>query len=365
MASGTASKAVEALPGATTASCLLSGLHPGVSLAAGHYRGAVPATPLPDLDLRVVRYFVAVAERQHLGRAALELGITQPALSRQMRRFEEQLGAALLERSAAGTTLTPAGEAFLPDARGLLAAAHAAAAKVEAAAMVDRIRVGYTTNIIITPAVRELRLHHPEAEVETLHLAWDEPLTALLEHEVDAVVTRLPLAADHLDVTVLYDEPRVLLVAHDHRLAGSSSVSVADIAHDAMPRVSDQAWNAFWRIDPRPDGTPAPGGPLVRALEDKLELIAGGQAVAIIATEEHDSALRPDLVTIPLTDAAPSQVVLATRPGEQRPLVLAFSRSARALLIGPPPPPSSPAAPGTASMKVRERSWPRPWTPPD
>ena len=118
--------------------------------------------------------------------------------------------------------------------------------------------------------------------MQTLHLDWNEPREALLDHQVDAAVTRLPLRTDGLHVTILYDEPRLLLVPLDHRLAGKESVTLDDIADEPIPRMPDPVWNAYWRIDPRPDGSPAPDGPLVAAIEDKNELIAAGQAVAII-----------------------------------------------------------------------------------
>ena len=78
-------------------------------------------------------------------------------------------------------------------------------------------------------------------------------------------------------MTILYDEPRVLLVPRDHRLAGKESVTLDDIAGEPMPRLPDPAWNAYWRIDPRPDGTPVPDGPLVaaRGRPDRLETVLG------------------------------------------------------------------------------------------
>ena len=76
----------------------------------------------------------------------------------------------------------------------------------------SRITIGYTTSIIVTPAVRELRRQHPDADVHTLHLDWNEPREALLDHRVDAVVARLPFPTGQLHVTILYDEPRLLLV---------------------------------------------------------------------------------------------------------------------------------------------------------
>ncbi|MFF4615578.1 LysR family transcriptional regulator [Nonomuraea jabiensis] len=289
----------------------------------------------PDLDLRLVRYFTAVAEHRHFGRAAEALHITQPSLSRQIRGLERQLGVRLLDRTPQGTRLTEAGEVFLPRAKTLLRSAAQAAAQTRAAARPSRITIGYTAGLIITPAVRELRRLHPDADVRTSHVAWDEPRPALLDHRVDAVVTRVPFATDGLDVTILYDEPRMLLLSPDHRLAGRTSVTLDDIADEPLPRLadSDPAWEAYWRIDPRPDGRPAPGGPLITSIEDKFEPIAAGEAVGIAAGPIFVN-LRPDLISIPLEGVEPSHVVLATRAGDRNRLVPAFRKSARALLTG-------------------------------
>jgi DNA-binding transcriptional LysR family regulator len=290
-----------------------------------------------DLDLRLVRYFVVVAEHRHFGRAATALRVAQPSLSRQIRRLEQQLGARLLDRTPQGTRLTEAGEVFLTSAKALLRSAGRAAAQTRAAAQPSRITVGYTTGLIVTPAVREMRRQHPDADVKAVHLDWDEARQSLLDHRVDAVVTRLPFPTDQLHVTILYDEPRVLIVPRDHRLAGKESITIDDIADEPMPQIrdSDPAWNAFWRIDPRPDGRRAPGGPFIEALEDKFEVIAAGQAVAITAGGSHISALRPDLTTIPLDGVEPCHVVVACRADDRSRLVAAFRKLAEQHLTAP------------------------------
>lgn len=292
--------------------------------------------PSVDLDLRLVRYFVVVAEHRHFGRAAAALRVAQPSLSRQIRRLEQQLGARLLDRTPQGTALTDAGEAFLPAAKALLRSAGRAAAQTRAAAQPSRITIGYTTGLIITPAVREMRRQHPDADVKAVHLDWTAARESLLDHRVDAVVTRLPFPTDQLHVTILYDEPRVLIVPRDHRLAGKESITIDDIADEPMPQIrdSDPAWNAFWRIDPRPDGRRAPGGPFIEALEDKFEVIAAGQAVAISAGS-HVSALRPDLTTIPLDGVEPCHVVVACRADDRSRLVAAFRKLAAQHLTAP------------------------------
>jgi DNA-binding transcriptional LysR family regulator len=296
----------------------------------------MPDLPPADLDLRLVRYFTVVAEHRHFGRAAESLRVAQPSLSRQIRHLEQQLGARLLDRTPQGSRLTEAGEVFLPQARALLRAAAQAAARTRAAAQPSRITIGYTIGLIVTPAVRQLRHEHPDADVQALHLDWNEPRQALLDHRVDAVVTRLPIRTDGLHVTVLYDEPRVLLVPLDHRLAGKESVTLDDIADEPIPRLPDPAWNAYWRIDPRPDGTPAPDGPLVNAVEDKLEFIAAGQAVAIVSTGLRADRLHPDLTTLPLDGIEPTHVVLAIRADDRNRLVAAFAKYAQACLTDVP-----------------------------
>ncbi|MFE6283299.1 LysR substrate-binding domain-containing protein [Streptomyces sp. NPDC057877] len=279
----------------------------------------------PDLDLRLVRYFTVVAEHGHFGRAAEALHVAQPSLSRQIRRLEQQLGARLIDRTPQGSRLTEAGEVFLTRARALLRAASQAAAHTRAAARAGQLTVGYTAGLIVTSAVRELRHRHPEAEVRTLYVSWAEVHAALLDRRVDAVVARVPFPTDGLRVTPLYEEPRVLVVPLDHPLAGKESVTLDDIADEPMPRPrdADPAWTAYWRIDPRPDGRPAPDGPLVEHIEDKFEVVAAGEAV-VLSAGHRVGRLRPDLTTVPLTGVEPSRVVLATRADDDNSLVAAF-----------------------------------------
>ncbi|MFD8566040.1 LysR family transcriptional regulator [Streptomyces sp. NPDC059639] len=293
---------------------------------------------MADLDLRLVRYFTVVAEHQHFGRAAEALLTTQPSLSRQIRRLEQQLGARLLDRTPQGSRLTAAGEVFLPRAKALLKSAAQTAAQVRAAAEPGRCTVGFITGIIVTPAVQELRRRHPDTEVQAVHLSWDEPRAALLDHRVDAVVARLPFPTGELDVSVLYDEPRLLLVPLGHRLVGRESVTVDDIADEPLPRMAGDdsaAWDAFWRLDPRPDGRRAPDGPVIAAIEDKLELVADGRSLAISAGGLRAHSLRPDITAIPLEGVEPSHVVLATRADDKSRLVADFRKIARARLTGP------------------------------
>lgn len=282
---------------------------------------------MSDLDLRLVRCFTVVAEELHFGRAAAVLHLAQPSLSRHVRRLEGELGVRLFDRTTQGTQLTEAGAAFLPRAQALLRSAAEAAAVVRAVGRPSRVVIGFMTGLIVTPAVRALRSGHPDADVHSRFLGWGELPSALLEHRVDVVVGRLPFATDGLSVTVLYEEPRVLLMPVSHRLAGKEYVTLDDIADEPVPRFPDEEFNAFWRVDPRPDGRSAPDGPLVEKLEDKLEVIAACEAVAIVPSGAVKKGLRLDLTTVPIEGVDPVPVVLATRAGEENRRLLAAFRA--------------------------------------
>ncbi|TDD90401.1 LysR family transcriptional regulator [Actinomadura rubrisoli] len=294
-----------------------------------------------DLDLRLVRYFTVVAEHLNFGRAADALHLAQPSLSRQIQRLEHQLGVRLLDRTPQGSRLTGAGAAFLPQAQALLHAAQQATLTARAAAPPRTITIGYVDDLVITPAVRDLRRRHPAAQVRTRHLNWDET-GALSDGRVDALIARAPLpsSTERLQVTVLYDEPRVLVVPASHRLAGKESVTPDDIADEALVPCTGTGtgagWSEFWRLEPRPGGHPAPLGPIVvDTFEDKLELIADGRALAVLPAGDRRITLRDDLAALPLDGIDPCQVVVATRANDRNPLVADFRDTARTHFTGP------------------------------
>ncbi|MBB4684967.1 LysR family transcriptional regulator [Amycolatopsis jiangsuensis] len=290
-----------------------------------------------DFDLRLVRYFTVVAEHRNIARAAA-LRVAQPSLSRQIQRLEDTLGTRLLERTTQGSTLTAAGAAFLPRARALLHAARAAALAAHDASVPHAITIGYTEDLVITPAVRSLRHRDPDAQVRTRHLNWDEA-SALPEGRVDVLVTRtpLPIPSDDLLVSLVYDEPRSLLVSASHRLAGKESVTVDDFADEpllACPTMA-AAWVEFWRLNPRPDGAPAPSGPtVVHSVEDKIEAVADGRAVIVVPAGDRRSTLRDDLATVPIDGIEPCQVAVIARTDDGNPLIAHFREAVESHLAG-------------------------------
>src|SRR5205085_2835890 len=187
-----------------------------------------------DLDLRKVRYFVAVAEQGSFGRAAETLHIAQPVLSRQIRALEQELKVRLFERDTRGTRLTVAGEALLDDARTLLPAADAAQRRARGAAGQRTFTVGFPPGVIITPIVRELSSRHPEVSVEVFRSDWRNQADVIRDGQVDVGYLRLPADVRGLAVEPLFTEPRAVMLRADHPLAGKETVSVADLAAEHL-----------------------------------------------------------------------------------------------------------------------------------
>ncbi|MGW4878154.1 LysR family transcriptional regulator [Streptomyces sp. NPDC004262] len=269
-----------------------------------------------DLELRLVRYFTVVAAHRHFGRAAAELHVAQPALSRQIQRLEQYLGVRLLDRAPQGTRLTEAGERFLPQARALLQAARQAELTVREQAETEHITIGYVEDLVITAVVQELRRRHPDAEISTRYLSCRD-VDALPDRRVDALIARapLPLSADDVVATPLYEEPRMLVVPSGHRLAGRTSVAAEELAgEEVAPCASGTADWASYRIL-------GAGVPPIENYEDKLELVASGGAIAVLPVGDRRSSLRPGLVTVPLEGAPPSQVVLVSRRDDPNPMI--------------------------------------------
>ncbi|MFI6169303.1 LysR family transcriptional regulator [Nocardia sp. NPDC051052] len=280
--------------------------------------------PGSDLDLRLVGYFTVVAEHANFGRAAAELHVAQPSLSRQIQRLEAHLGVRLFDRTPHGSQLTEAGHAFLPQARALLKAAHHSELTARDAAAPRELTIGYVEDLVVTHAVRQLRHRHPTARIRTRHLEWNDA-HALTDRRVDTLVARapLPFPTDRLRLDELWAEPRVLVVSTNHRLAGKESVIVDDLGDEVLPQCPSAVpqWSDF----AHPEGVPARSAPIdYESFEDKLDLVAEDRMVLILAAGDRRPQLRPDLTTVPIEGIDPVRVVLASRAGDTNPLITDF-----------------------------------------
>jgi DNA-binding transcriptional LysR family regulator len=209
------------------------------------------------MELRHMRYFVAVAEELNLTRAASKLRVAQPALSRQIRDIEQELKVQLFERLRAGVQLTRAGRAFYPRARQVLAeAAEAAnAARNSAAEISGRLTLGYPSGLhlnYLAPAIAQFRKAHPQVEFDFVHDLPPEQLKALRDSRIDIGLVTMPLRADDLDYQVIWRVPFKVVLPEKHLLARRHHFRLKDLGQEDFvfcPRESrSEFYDEFFRL---------------------------------------------------------------------------------------------------------------------
>jgi DNA-binding transcriptional LysR family regulator len=274
-----------------------------------------------DLDLRKVRYFVAVAEELNFGRAAERLHIAQPVLSRQIRALEKELHAQLFVRDSSGTQLTRAGTQLLADASLLLAGADAARRRVAQAAR---------ATLTVTEPVLALSAAHPDLTVEVLRTTWTNQVTVLHDGRADIGYIRMPVDLTGLQTSALFSEPRVAVVPAAHRLAGKEAVSIHDLADEHLLQHPDVVpeWLSVAK-EMRDRQRPAAIAQ-ARSVEEKLEHVAAGRGFSVLPESTATYYQRPDVVWTPITDIPPSEVRLAWVATRRAPLIAEFVELAQA-----------------------------------
>jgi DNA-binding transcriptional LysR family regulator len=198
------------------------------------------------MDLRRLRYFVAVAEEGHVTRAAERLGMAQAPLSQQIKTLERELGAQLFRRRPRGVELTDAGAALLVEARAILGRITEAEAVVARAARGEegRVRVGFTNSACFHPAtsaaIRAFRAAAPQVALSFDQAGTAELIEKLQSGEVDAAIIRTATARpEGVALHALAEEPMIAALPAGHPLAAAETLALADLAAEtfiAYPR---------------------------------------------------------------------------------------------------------------------------------
>jgi DNA-binding transcriptional LysR family regulator len=279
------------------------------------------------VDTRELRYFVAVAEELHFGRAAQRLGIAQPPLSRAIGRLERRLGTTLLQRTSRAVSLTEAGAVLLREGRAALDAVEAAERRTRRAATA-RAGVVLVTKAGASGELLAKLLDAYAAEpgavpVEVLLCAIGEQVGLLRDGRADVALLHLPFdSTAGFDTEELDTQAQVAVLPAGHPLTVRPSLTTAEVT--GLPDLPMARW-------PAPDGTyPAGPGPELHDQVQLFQLIALGRTTVILP-ESCRTQLRSDLVAVPVIDAPEITTVIAWPPHSRSRAVADLVRTATRL----------------------------------
>ncbi|MDB5755138.1 MAG: LysR family transcriptional regulator, partial [Massilia sp.] len=289
-----------------------------------------------NLDLRQLRYFVAVAEELHFGRAAARLHMTQPPLSQTIQALEELLGAALFLRTRRSVELTPAGQALLPEARRMLAHAAEMPELVRAAAAGEsgRLSLAFVSSAdysVLPPFLRSYRAHYPQVQIVLQEATSDLQIEDLLHNRIDAGLLIPPLpekARAELDYLKVLDEPLILAApAGLDALRGAGPVWLKDLPRLPLiifPRPISPALHDAILACLRAAGITPEIGQQAIQMQTIVSLVSAGMGLALVP-QSVSNLMRPGVEYRALRDPSPQvETGLAWRRDNRSPVLLGF-----------------------------------------
>lgn len=281
------------------------------------------------MELRHLRYFVAVAEELNFRRAAERLHVAQPPLSAQIKLLEAELGVVLFLRTTRSVALTPAGRVLLEDARGVLAASATAERRAREAVhgLVGTLRLGLiapAANAWLARILRSFRLEFPGVQLSLFDLTSPEQLQRLQANELDAGLLRPPINSHDLDSIYVEEAKQVLAMPVGHRLAKVKQLQWSDFDGESMvlmkPNLQHGYYDAFMAACGKAGAKPV-HAQYANDIHTKLWLISAGFGIAP-TTATLKEIKRPGLIFRPLPPGLPRvQTVLAWRRGDQSPVL--------------------------------------------
>jgi len=279
-----------------------------------------------DLEVRQLRYFVAVAEELHFGRAAARLGMAQPPLSRAIRDLERQLGVALLERTTRQVRLTAAGEVLLRDARTALEAVTAAARRTRQAGRPSpRLRVALKADVdggLLPQILDAYRADDAALPPELVLGGFGEQPQALRDGRADVGLLLCPFDDRGLDSEPLLTEPLLAALAGADPLAARTQLRLADLAGRTLPGGSPASHGP--PVGPRRAGLVPPASNLAEI----FSLVETGSVVFFAPASVARRYPRPGIAYRPVSDLPDATLALAWPQDARSLAVAAFVRAA-------------------------------------
>jgi LysR family hydrogen peroxide-inducible transcriptional activator len=296
------------------------------------------------MNLQDLRYLVAVAEQRHFGRAAEVCNVSQPTLSSQIKKLEDELGVTLLERTNKRVDLTPVGSQILNHARSALAEAGQMEAVARAARdpLVGPLKLGVIPTLapyLMPMILKPLKQAYPGLTLEL----WEDQTRSLIDglrnHRLDAALLATPPDAPEITELALFDEPLLAALPRHHPLRKTATVSEESLAGELLVLadghcLANQAMAACGARNGALRGA-MPATMQASTLETLVNLVAAGYGSTLLPALAADSFRRREIVLRPLAGGSSRTIRLVTRPGFPRPQALRALERVIRKAVGP------------------------------
>jgi DNA-binding transcriptional LysR family regulator len=284
------------------------------------------------MELKHLTSFAAVADQLSFVRAANQLHISQPALTGQIQKLEEELGVQLLARNRRTVKLTEVGKIFLVEAKATLARAKQAVECAQKAIRgeVGRLKIGFVSSValeIVPSIVSEFRKQHPEVTLDLINLRTVSQVKGLLRETIDIGFLRLPLSHDQLTIKVIHGERFAVILPKGHRLAKGKHLRIAELQDELFvaygrrwaPGFFDSIVQMCTREGFSPNIVQETG-----EMYTAIALVKAGVGIAILPQSVVLAQSKNIVIKILPKSTGYSEIAIATRAGENSPLVLSF-----------------------------------------
>lgn len=288
------------------------------------------------MEIRQLRYFLAVAEELSFGRAAERLLMSQPPLSRQIQQLEQELGVELFHRTKRKVELTAAGTAFLPEVRQVLTQAETAIQVAQRASRgeIGRLVVGFeasSTYDVIPASLKQYRESFPDVDLEVYGMTTEEQFDALLKKRIDLGFMVSPVKDERFNIETILEEPLTVALPEHHPLTTQDQVQIQDLEHE--PFITFQRNRGCGLYDRTIVACQqANFSPIIVQEADEMQVILGfvaaGMGIALLSASVQQFQ-RPKVAYRQLSDAPQIDLSLASRCDNSSAILQAFTEVVR------------------------------------